>query len=134
MNRAGKFPTALSGGEDIMGKVTEIRSTIKFQLKKVLCMGCCVGHVEMSAEDLKYVIVFLLSALPLVQVEHHTRHQFSCIPSQEKLAEFEVSPCEVNDGEGPTHLLTGHSVHSVAKCRFPSDSGQFGHRFICFRT
>lgn len=55
MNRAGKFPTSLSSGDDIMGRITEIRSTIKFQLKKVLCMGCCVGHVEMSAEDLKYV-------------------------------------------------------------------------------
>ena len=57
MNRAGKFPSALSSGEDIMAKINEIRSTIKFQLKKVLCMGCCVGHVEMSPDDLKYVDV-----------------------------------------------------------------------------
>ena len=54
MNRAGKFPAALSGGDDILGRISEIRSTIKFQLKKVLCLGCCVGHVEMSEDDLRY--------------------------------------------------------------------------------
>eukprot|EP00668_Euglena_longa_P048104 GGOE01065165.1.p1 GENE.GGOE01065165.1~~GGOE01065165.1.p1 ORF type:complete len:221 (+),score=49.93 GGOE01065165.1:82-744(+) len=63
MNRAGKFPTSLSGGDDIMGRITEIRSTIKFQLKKVLCMGCCVGHVEMSAEDLKLNITLAINFL-----------------------------------------------------------------------
>jgi len=33
-------------------KVTEVKSTIKFQLKKVLCMGVAVGNVEMTEEEL----------------------------------------------------------------------------------
>jgi large subunit ribosomal protein L10Ae len=32
-------------------KLTEVRSTIKFQLKKVLCLGVAVGHVEMTEDQ-----------------------------------------------------------------------------------
>src|SRR5258708_2511683 len=32
----GKFPTPISHSEDLSNKLTEVRSTIKFQLKKVL--------------------------------------------------------------------------------------------------
>jgi large subunit ribosomal protein L10Ae len=32
---AGKFPTPISHAEDLSNKLTEVRSTIKFQLKKV---------------------------------------------------------------------------------------------------
>jgi len=33
-------------------KVEEVKSTIKFQMKKVLCLSVAVGHVDMSAEEL----------------------------------------------------------------------------------
>jgi large subunit ribosomal protein L10Ae len=32
-------------------KLTEVRSTIKFQLKKVLCLGVAVGHVQMNDDQ-----------------------------------------------------------------------------------
>lgn len=35
LNKAGKFPTLLSHNESMMGKVDEVKSTIKFQMKKV---------------------------------------------------------------------------------------------------
>jgi len=67
MNRAGKFPTAVSAGEDLKAKVAEIQSTVKFQLKKVLCLGCCVGHLKMQDEELRQNTVtsinFLVSLL-----------------------------------------------------------------------
>eukprot|EP00992_Anisonema_acinus_P000378 TRINITY_DN10132_c0_g2_i1.p1 TRINITY_DN10132_c0_g2~~TRINITY_DN10132_c0_g2_i1.p1 ORF type:complete len:239 (+),score=77.28 TRINITY_DN10132_c0_g2_i1:55-717(+) len=63
MNRAGKFPTAISQGDDLVAKVDEIKSTIKFQLKKVLCMGVCVGHVEMSGDDLRLNITLAINFL-----------------------------------------------------------------------
>ena len=67
MNRVNKFPTAVGLTENLKDKVDEIQSTVKFQLKKVLCMGCCVGHVEMSEEDLRkninLSINFLVSLL-----------------------------------------------------------------------
>lgn len=108
MNRAGKFPTSLSSGDDIMGRITEIRSTIKFQLKKVLCMGCRVGHVEMSAEDLKYVkqvSFFVFYFFIFFQVEYHTCNQFPRISAEEELAELEVCAHQVNHGEATARFL-----------------------------
>eukprot|EP00760_Papus_ankaliazontas_P033660 PhM_4_TR655/c0_g1_i1/m.28208/K02865/RP-L10Ae, RPL10A; large subunit ribosomal protein L10Ae len=67
MNRAGKFPTGVAAGEDLGSKVVEVQSTVKFQLKKVLCLGCCVGHLEMNEEHLRQnstmAINFLVSLL-----------------------------------------------------------------------
>jgi large subunit ribosomal protein L10Ae len=48
---AGKFPTPVSHAEDLSNKINEVRSTIKFQLKKVLCLGVAVGHVEMNDDQ-----------------------------------------------------------------------------------
>jgi len=44
LSKAGKFPTPISHAEDLNAKVTEVKSTIKFQLKKVLCLGGQCGH------------------------------------------------------------------------------------------
>lgn len=48
---AGKFPTPVSHSEDLTNKLVEVRSTIKFQLKKVLCLGVAVGHVQMTDDQ-----------------------------------------------------------------------------------
>jgi len=67
MNRAGKFPTAVAAGDNLVEKVTEIQATVRFQLKKVLCLGCAVGHVKMSEEEIRQntnmAINFLVSLL-----------------------------------------------------------------------
>lgn len=52
LTKVGKFPTLLGPGDDMMGKINEVRSTVKFQLKKVLCMGVAVGHVDMELTQL----------------------------------------------------------------------------------
>jgi large subunit ribosomal protein L10Ae len=49
--RAGKFPSPL-GNEDIVAKVDEVKATVKFQLKKVMCMGLAVGNVSMKEEEI----------------------------------------------------------------------------------
>lgn len=49
---AGKFPTPVSHAEDMANKVNEVKSTIKFQLKKVLCLGVAVGNVGMTEDEL----------------------------------------------------------------------------------
>ena len=51
LSKAGKFPTPVSHAEDLAGKIVEVRSTIKFQLKKVLCLGVAVGHVQMTEDQ-----------------------------------------------------------------------------------
>jgi len=52
LNKAGKFPTLLTHSDDMMGKVRDLQSTIKFQMKKVLCLSVAVGNVNMSEEEL----------------------------------------------------------------------------------
>lgn len=49
---AGKFPTPVSHNESLSDKITDVKSTIKFQLKKVLCMGVAVGNVGMTEDQL----------------------------------------------------------------------------------
>ncbi|KAK6337620.1 60S ribosomal protein L10a [Orbilia blumenaviensis] len=52
LSKAGKFPTPISHNEDLTGKLTDVKSTIKFQLKKVLCLGVAVGNVGMTEDQL----------------------------------------------------------------------------------
>merc|ERR1712212_883572 len=67
LNKAGKFPGLLTHGESMGAKVEEIRSTIKFQMKKVLCLSVVLGHVEMTPDELvintHMAINFLVSLL-----------------------------------------------------------------------
>jgi len=52
LNKAGKFPTLVTHNESLTAKADEVRATIKFQLKKVLCMGVAVGHVSMTEQEI----------------------------------------------------------------------------------
>ncbi|EGV64575.1 60S ribosomal protein L10A [Yamadazyma tenuis] len=67
LSKAGKFPTPVSHSDDLYHKVQDVKSTIKFQLKKVLCLAVAVGHVEMTEDDLVNQILmstnFLVSLL-----------------------------------------------------------------------
>jgi len=67
LSKAGKFPTPVSHSEDLARKVNEVRSTIKFQLKKVLCLGVAVGHCNMEEDQIVQNVMlsinFLISLL-----------------------------------------------------------------------
>ena len=67
LNKAGKFPTLVTQSDELSGKVDEVKTTIKFQLKKVLCLNVAVGHVGMDTqqilENTKLAINFLVSLL-----------------------------------------------------------------------
>jgi large subunit ribosomal protein L10Ae len=63
---AGKFPTPVSPAEDLNNKLTEVRSTIKFQLKKVLCLGVAVGHVQMSDDQVVANVMLSMPAYRLL--------------------------------------------------------------------
>uniref|UniRef100_A0AC34QAN9 Ribosomal protein n=1 Tax=Panagrolaimus sp. JU765 TaxID=591449 RepID=A0AC34QAN9_9BILA len=52
LNKAGKFPSVLSHSDSMVAKVDEIKATIKFQMKKVLCLSVAIGHVDMTPEEL----------------------------------------------------------------------------------
>jgi len=52
LTKAGKFPTLLSSGEDMQEKIDEVKSTIKFQMKKVMCLNVAVGNVNMEKKEI----------------------------------------------------------------------------------
>ncbi|CAK9440052.1 60S ribosomal protein uL1 [Lodderomyces beijingensis] len=67
LSKAGKFPTPVSHNDDLYSKVTDVKSTIKFQLKKVLCLAVAIGNVDMDEDVLVNQIMmaanFLVSLL-----------------------------------------------------------------------
>jgi len=63
LNKMGMFPSPISHTDDIQAKITEIKSTVKFQLKKVLCLGVAIGHVNMAESDLKAHLILSINFL-----------------------------------------------------------------------
>ncbi|KAJ0183738.1 hypothetical protein K1T71_000161 [Dendrolimus kikuchii] len=65
--KAGKFPSLLSHEELMTQKIDEVKSTIKLQMKRVLCLSAIVGHVEMTPDELAQnvhrLVTFLVSLL-----------------------------------------------------------------------
>merc|ERR1711918_224297 len=63
LNKAGKSPTLVQQSEELSAKVDEVKATIKFQLKKVLCLNVAIGHCGMETkpvlENTKLTINFL---------------------------------------------------------------------------
>ncbi|KAL1763113.1 60S ribosomal protein L10a [Sigmodon hispidus] len=55
LNKAGKFPSLLTHNENMVAKVDEVKSTIKFHMK-MLCLTLAVGHVKMTDDELVYTI------------------------------------------------------------------------------
>jgi len=52
LTKAGKFPTLLSSSDDMQEKIDEVRSTIKFQMKKVMCLNVAIGNSEMEKQQI----------------------------------------------------------------------------------
>jgi large subunit ribosomal protein L10Ae len=67
LNKAGKFPSLITHEDSIKAKAEDVSATIKFQLKKVLCMGIAVGNVSMTedalCENVRLSVSFLVSLL-----------------------------------------------------------------------
>merc|ERR1711997_884818 len=67
LNKAGKFPSLLTHQDDIESKINDMKATIKFQMKKVLCLNVAVGNTTMTEDELVYnihlAVNFLVSLL-----------------------------------------------------------------------
>mmetsp|Transcript_6630 Transcript_6630/g.20079 ORF Transcript_6630/g.20079 Transcript_6630/m.20079 type:complete len:218 (+) Transcript_6630:75-728(+) len=65
--KAGKFPALLTHNDSMDDKIGELKSTIKFQLKKVLCLAVAVGNVDQSEDEIvanvTLAVNFLVSLL-----------------------------------------------------------------------
>ena len=53
--------------DDLDAKVNDLKATIKFQMKKVLCLSVAVGNIEMTEdqliENIRLAMNFLVSLL-----------------------------------------------------------------------
>ena len=67
LTKAGKFPALLDENDNLQEKIDAQRATIKFQMKKVLCMSVAVANVTMSRDEIilniQLAINFLVSLL-----------------------------------------------------------------------
>ena len=67
LTKAGKFPSLLDENDNVQEKIDQIKATIKFQMKKVMCMSLCVANVTMTQADIalnvQLAVNFLVSLL-----------------------------------------------------------------------
>jgi large subunit ribosomal protein L10Ae len=63
LTKINKFPTAISPNENVVDKINEAMATIKFQLKKVLCLGVAVANLNMSEEEQRQNITLAINFL-----------------------------------------------------------------------
>merc|ERR1711935_717682 len=66
LTKAGKFPPLLSSSDDMQEKINEMKATIKFPMKKVMCLNVSVGNVNMEKQQV--VVNTQLSANFLVSL------------------------------------------------------------------
>ena len=67
LNKINRFPIAITHTESLAKKIDEVKSSVKFQLKKVLCMGTAIANVDMTEEQIRQnvslAVNFLISLL-----------------------------------------------------------------------
>lgn len=67
LTKAGKFPSLLDENDNIQEKIDVVKATIKFQMKKVMCLSLAVANVTMSVADIalnvQLAVNFLVSLL-----------------------------------------------------------------------
>jgi len=67
LTKAGKFPSLLDENESLQEKIDTVKATIKFQMKKVMCMSLAVANITMAPADIalntQLAVNFLVSLL-----------------------------------------------------------------------
>ena len=63
LNKMGKFPSPLGHDVAVDIKIEELNRTVKFQMKKVLCLGVAVGTVELDQAQLHQNLVLSINTL-----------------------------------------------------------------------
>ena len=63
LNRIGMFPAVVSHNESLRQKISDMRASVKFQLKKVTCMCVAIGNEDMTEEQLRQNILMAINFL-----------------------------------------------------------------------
>merc|ERR1712053_1706 len=70
LNKAGKFPSLVTHSDNLQAKIADLKATIKFQMKKVLCLSVAVGNVGMTEEELVQNIHLAMNFLVSLLKKH----------------------------------------------------------------
>ena len=63
LNKINRFPIPITHSEPLARKIEEVKSSVKFQLKKVLCMGTAISNLELTEEQSRQNITMSLNFL-----------------------------------------------------------------------
>eukprot|EP01071_Lankesteria_metandrocarpae_P002589 Lankesteria_metandrocarpae@DN2428_c0_g1_i1.p1 len=63
LSKVGKFPSLITHQDKLDEKVNDIKCSVKFQLKKVLCLGVAVGNAGMDEDQLRQNITLAVNFL-----------------------------------------------------------------------
>jgi len=67
LTKAGKFPAVLDENDNVQEKIDATKATIKFQMKKVMCLSIAVANVTLTeaeiALNIQLAVNFLVSLL-----------------------------------------------------------------------
>ncbi len=74
LNKAGKFPSLLTHNENMTTKVDEVKSTIKFQMKKVCQAALRLGN------SLLFTVLMLVAYFDVLKHYLHTKYWFTLCP------------------------------------------------------
>ena len=81
LSKSGKFPSLLTHNENIVAKVDEVKSTIRFQMKKVPCLAVTIGHLTTADDEVVYCIVLALNFLVSLLNKHWQNVRALCLKS-----------------------------------------------------
>jgi large subunit ribosomal protein L10Ae len=59
----GKFPSPASHDTPLQEKMDELHRTVRFQMKKVLCLGVAVGTVNLTEAEIQTNITLAINTL-----------------------------------------------------------------------
>lgn len=63
LSKWGLFPQVIKTADDVRKKVDEQLASVKFQLKKVLCLGIAVANVKMTEDQIRQNITLAINYL-----------------------------------------------------------------------
>merc|ERR1712032_1622976 len=63
LNRIQRFPQVVTHAEPLDAKVSDLRSSVKWQLKKVTCLNAAVGKEDMTDEELRVNVMMAINFL-----------------------------------------------------------------------
>lgn len=58
-----RFPVSMNEGDKVVNKIEELKHTVRFQLKKSICLGTGVGTVKLNPEELRQNINMAINYL-----------------------------------------------------------------------